>query len=138
MDESDLNRIEDALGRSLPNTFRNVMLNFPQKLIDAATMTDPDGNEFIDSMMITPNAEYILERNAECRRDPDWPNHYVPIGDNGCGEDYSVDVSDERCPVYKSGPHNDAMANGPGEDGYFERVSSDLQKWVHALAKRAE
>ena len=128
MNESDLARIETALGISLPTVFSNVMLHFPQVLIDEATMTDPDGNEFIDSMMITPDADYIIERTEEWRRDPDWPNNYLLIGDNGCGEDYSVDVSNDRCPVYESGPHNDAMANGPGEDGYFERVSDDLQK----------
>jgi hypothetical protein len=138
MNETELNRIEDALGRSLPATFRNVMLNFPQKLIEAATMTDPDGNEFIDSMMITPNADYIIGGIKARRHQADWPKDYLVVGDNGCGDDFSVDVSKENCPVFMSGPHNDAMASGPSEEGYFEQISDDLQRWVDGLANRAD
>lgn len=137
MNESDLDRVETALGQPLPAAFRSVMLNFPQALIDAATMTDPDGNEFVDNMMITPNADYIIAGINARRRDADWPDHLVVVGDNGCGDDFSVDISRESCPVYMSGPHNDAMAVGPEEDGYFEQVSDDLKLWVDSLAGRA-
>ena len=60
MNEDNLRRIEDALGRPLPTAFRQVMLNFPQSLIDAARMTDPDSNEFMDEMMISLDAESLL------------------------------------------------------------------------------
>jgi|GEM_PF-6759004 len=135
MNDADLKRIEIAVGRSLPNGFRSVMLNFPQKLIAAATLTDADGNEFIESMMITPNADYIIAGIDDRRHDPDWPKNYVVIGDNGCGEEFSVDISIERCPVFMSGPHNDARASGPSEDGYFTQLSSDVQSWVSALVE---
>jgi hypothetical protein len=134
MTEADLQRIEDALGRPLPDAFRHVMLNFPQVLIDAATMTDPDGNEFLDSMMISPDADAIIAGIAE--REPGWPASYVIVGENGCGEVYSVDVAKETCPVYQSGPHNDAGASHPGEEGYFEQVSPDLETWVRRLVSQ--
>jgi hypothetical protein len=131
MNEDDLRRIEAQLGRPLPRAFRRVMLNFPKELLDAATMTDPDGNEFRDEMMISPDAESILAGILD--REPCWPETYVVVGANGCGEVYSVDIADEACPVYESGPHNGAGAAGPTEDGYFERVSDDLEGWVRHL-----
>ena len=137
MTENDLERIADAPGHPLPSVFKEVMLKFPQSLIDAATMTDPEGNEFVDSMMITPNADYII-RGIEVREvESDWPNSMVGVGDNGCGDEFNVDMSEESCPVYMSGPHNDAMASGPAEEGYFEKISDDLRGWVAALADRA-
>jgi hypothetical protein len=131
MTEDDLRRIENQLGCPLPAAFRRVMLNFPQELIDAATMTDPDGNEFCDEMMISPDADYIVA--GITNRDPDWPETYITVGANGFGEEYSVDIADEACPVYESGPHNDAGAAFPNEDGYFQRVSDDLEGWVQHL-----
>jgi hypothetical protein len=136
MKEDDLERIEDAIGHPLPRAFRYVMLNFPQELIDAARMTDPDGNEFLDCMMISPDAEAIVAGIAE--REPGWPEHYIVVGENGCGEVYSVDGSQEECPVFESGPHNDAGASYPSEEGYFERVSKDLERWVRHLVKQAK
>lgn len=134
MNEKDLQRIEDQLGRPLPRAFRHVLLNFPQELINAATMTDPDGNEFRDEMMISPDAEAILAWMID--REPGWPETYVVVGGNGCGELYSVDIADEACPVYESGPHNIAGAAGPDEEGYFERVSDDLEGWVRRLVNQ--
>lgn len=134
MNEEDLQRIEAQLGRALPRTFRQVMLNFPQELIDAATMTDPHGNEFRDEMMISPDAEAILAGIID--REPGWPATYVVVGANGSGEVYSVDIADEACPVYESGPHNTAGAAGPDEEAYFERVSDNLERWVRHLVSQ--
>lgn len=134
MSEDDLRRIESALGRPLPRAFREVMLNFPQELIDAATLTDPDENEFRDEMLISPEPEAILAGIVE--REPGWPETYILVGANGCGEVYSVDIAEEACPVYESGPHNMAGAAGPDEDGYFERVSDDLEGWVRHLVSQ--
>jgi hypothetical protein len=136
MIESDLKRIEAALGHPLPQAFRNVMLNFPQALIDAATMTDPDGNEFVDCMLISNNPDSIIA--GIVGQQSDWPSNLIWVGENGCGEEYSVDISQESCPVYESGPHNDAGANGPAEDGYFEQVSADLEGWVKHLVNQAK
>ncbi len=135
MTDEDLQRIEAALGKPLPQTFRDVMKNFPQKLIDAAVMTDDLGEEFIDSMMISPDTERIVS-SIEAPAWPGWPKNLIRVGDNGCGEEYSVDISDEKCPVYESGPHNDAGASGPEEAGYFEKLSDDLASWVKYLASR--
>lgn len=60
------------------------------------------------------------------------------VGENGCGEEYSVDISDERCPVYESGTHNDAMAEGPDEEGYFEQIADELESWVKYLASQVK
>src|SRR6266516_4729351 len=100
MNQDDFRRIEEQLGRPLPRAFREVMLNFPQALIDAATLTDGDGNEFIDEMLISPNAEHILASIVQ--REPGWPKSDLIVGANGCGEVYSVDIADDACPVYES------------------------------------
>ena len=57
MTESDLERIAVVPGRPLPSAFKEMMLNLPQSLIDAAAMTGPDRNGSVDSMVITPNAD---------------------------------------------------------------------------------
>jgi len=137
MNEDGLERIEDALGHPLPRAFRHVMTTFPQELIDEAVKTGPDGERLTDVMMISPNVEAILAGIAHYQSEPGWPRHYVVVGENGCGEVYSVDVSQEKCPVFASGPHNDAGANSPSEEGYFEHVSADLRGWVASLVQQA-
>lgn len=138
MNEDDLKQIEDAIGHPLPQAFRNVMMTFPQALLEDAVITDGDGNEIIDDMMISPNVEAMLAGIAHYQSEPGWPRHYIVVGENGCGEVYSVDVSREECPVFVSGPHNDAGATSPAEDGYFDEVAADLQGWVAGLARRAK
>jgi hypothetical protein len=85
-------------------------------------------------MMISPDVEAILQNIA--RRQSDWPKNLMVVGDNGCGEEYSVDISTDACPVFESGPHNDAGAFGPDEEGYFEQVSGDLKGWVKHLVNQ--
>lgn len=136
INEADLQRIEEALGRPLPQVFRDVMLNFPQQLIDAATLTDNDGNEFLADMLISPNADRIINGIEWRRQEPGWPQNYIVVGDNGCGEEFSVDISQEKCPVWMSGPHNDAGASGPAKEGYFEQLSDELERWVRGLVDR--
>ena len=135
MNEDDLKRIEAVLGRSLPEAFRKVMLNFPQELIDAATMTDPYGNEFRDAMMISPDADAIIAGIES--REWDWPENLIVVGEDGCGETFSVDISEEKCPVYMSGPHT-GMAEFPSQEGYFEQVGGDLEGWVRHLVNQVD
>ena len=137
MNEEGLRRIEDALGRPLPQAFRHVMTTFPQELIDEAVKTGSDGEKRIDFMIISPDVEAILAGIAHYQSEPGWPRHYVVVGENGCGEVYSVDVSQQKCPVFASGPHNDAGAHSPSEEGYFEQVSADLRGWVASLVQQA-
>lgn len=137
MTKDELREIEAQLGYPFPQAFRRVMLNFPPELIAAATMTDSDGNEIVGDMMISPNAE-ALRAHVQQRKhlEPGWPESYIVVGGNGCGEVYSVNIADEACPVYESGPHNTAGAAGPWEPGYFERVSDNLEAWVRHLANQ--
>ena len=137
MNEEELQRIEDAIGLALPNAFREIMTRFPQALIDDATLSDGEGNEFIGDMMISPNVEAILAGITHYRSEPGWPKNYIVVGENGCGEIYSIDVSQEQCPVYVSSPHNEAGANSPHEEGYFNELSKDLKGWVKGLVQRA-
>ena len=46
---------------------------------------------------------------------------------------FCIDTADENCPVYLFGPHNDAMAAGPDEEGFFELLSADFKEWVDNL-----
>lgn len=138
MTESDLNRIEEALGHRLPSVFRNAMLKFPQQLIDAATTTDVDGNEFIDCMPISSSVEAILAGIAHYQSSElGWPKQHLVVGENGCGEVYSVDISQESCPVFVSGPHNDSGATSPDECGYFGQVAAGLEQWLSGLVQQA-
>ncbi|MFO0882613.1 MAG: SMI1/KNR4 family protein [Pirellulales bacterium] len=139
MTEGELHQVEEALGHRLPPEFREVMLNFPQALIDAATMTDPDGNEFMDCMLISPNVDALLAAIAHYQSsESGWPKQYIVVGENGCGEVYSIDTSKGDCPVFVSGPHNDAGAASPDEEGYFEQVAPGVEQWVRGLVRTAD
>lgn len=118
MTEQDLQRIEEAIDRPVSQAYRRFMLDPPAKLgVAMELLCDPDGIlEFHRSGVTT-----------------DWPANQLALGDNGCGDVYSIDLDDERGAVYLSGPHSGY--DSPQEDGYFEHVFDTLQEFSDHLIR---
>jgi hypothetical protein len=121
MTEQDLQRIEHEIGRPVSVQFRLFMRNPPSELGDAA--------EFIS------DADSIIEFNRSGAT-AGWPANQLGLGDNGCGDVYSIDLDDERGAVYFSGPHSGY--DSPEEDGYFEKVFDTLQEFSRHLIRLRE
>jgi hypothetical protein len=84
MTAADIAEIEGALGFRLPNCYRAVVLNYPKALADTEA---PDFGLFD-----TPAA--VIDANLEVRKNgyfgQPWPDEYVIIGENGCGDYYVI------------------------------------------------
>jgi hypothetical protein len=91
MTEQDLLRIEDAIGRPVSKAFRQFMLHPPSQLGMAM------------ELLCDPNAVIEFNRSGATA---DWPENQLGLGDNGCGDVYSIDLDDPRGAVYLSGPHS--------------------------------
>jgi len=84
MTAADIAEIEEALGFILPDSYRAVVLNYPEALAETEA---PDFGLFD-----TPTA--VIDTNLEVRRNgyfgEPWPDQYVIIGENGCGDYYVI------------------------------------------------
>ena len=118
MTEQDVQRIEGAIGRPVSVAFRQFMLNPPSELgAVPELLCDADG---------------IIEFNRSAATLA-WPAHQLGLGENGCGDVYSVDLDDERGAVYLSGPHSGYES--PEADGYFERAFETLHQFSQHLIR---
>ncbi|MBB3210745.1 hypothetical protein FHS27_006593 [Rhodopirellula rubra] len=102
MTESDIASIEDETGLVLPAAYRNTLLNYPQPLIDAGDEhgQGPENYELYNNLKPLRIANcYESEYDDHC------PDSFFFIGDNGCGEAFAIDTSDDSCPVYVFSPH---------------------------------
>lgn len=128
MTETEIQELETATGCILPAAYRELLLNYPQRLLDlAATL----GVEELE--LLTHNQQSLIRMNvdqAEYVR-MFFPPHYFVIGENGNGDVYAIDTESPAGSVYMGGPHHgeypeDAAGNPlPDADslqGYVEYV----------------
>ena len=84
MTSDDIATIELALGFSLPQPYVDVVTNYPTALADTEA---PDFGLFDDPSL-------VIDANRIVRDDgyfgEQWPDQYVIIGENGCGDYYVV------------------------------------------------
>lgn len=121
MTEQDLQRIEQATGRPVSVPFREFMLNPPPELGDTEALLC--------------KADDIVEFNRRGAT-ADWPANQLGLGDNGCGDVYSIDLDDPHGAIYLSGPHS--AYESPEENGYFEKVFDTLQEFSRHLIRMRE
>ena len=89
MTSEDLDRIESALGITLPASYRRRVSPFP--IPAAADNTD---------LGLWDDADRLIAYNRELRRGapggvPPWPSHFFAIGDPGDGSPFALDLRDE-------------------------------------------
>jgi len=102
----DIKRIEKETGLRFPNPYIDVVTNYPVELLD----TDAPDFGLLD------DPDEIIEENNDVRENgyfgEKWPERYLIIGKNGCGdyyvttpdsEDFSIGFSDHEemaCNLY--------------------------------------
>lgn len=82
MTVTEVQEIERLLGLALPRHYVEMVVNYPSALL---------GTEAEDfGLLNTPEA--VVEQNTEVRNGPfygaKWPDRYLVIGENGCGDLY--------------------------------------------------
>lgn len=90
MKPEDIQLIETALGLKLPDSYVEVVLNYPcPEIADVC-----ESGLFSDPL-------WVIQVNQEHRRGGwfgmDWPPHFFAIGDDGCGDTYFMVIGkDDR------------------------------------------
>ena len=92
MTEGDVQKIEAAIGKKLPQSYKNILLNYPPEL------TEPIGDdEPINAVILPDNVEQIVSNNTGSGIDIYLrPTSKIIIGSDGCGNDFFIDNVDEK------------------------------------------
>jgi SMI1-KNR4 cell-wall len=101
MIEMDIALLETELGVVLPGHYRDFLRNYPQTLIDAR-LNLGWSKESPTDRQLNNNPHKLVELNKNVRLpgtpwvgedgEP-WPDNYFVIGDDQCGNYYSVDLN---------------------------------------------
>ena len=102
MNKSDIDKIESETGLKLPTSYIEVVTNYPAELLN----TDAKDFGLLD------DPEVIIEENQSVRTNgyfgEKWPERYIIIGINGCGDYY---VTTSECKDFEIGfADHEAMA----------------------------
>ncbi len=125
MTPEDANRIEDALGISLPHDYRQLLLNYPV-VYDRGTK---HGDLWDD-------ADAIIKRNEELRSKRKsfgteyeaLPNQYLFVGDDGGGWQHLIDLQTDP-PIVHVMEFEAIGTISPATDGDGDPQS--LRDWFH-------
>ena len=93
MNQVEIESIEEKTGIKLPESYKQVLLNYPKELL---------GTEAEDFGLLS-DAEVIIEENIEVRSNgyfgEAWPGRYFIIGQNGCGDYYVINHENQEFSV---------------------------------------
>lgn len=87
MSEQDVATIETQLNKVLPNSYRNLLLNYPTELIGLGSPAND-----VDGYSLKNNAKEIIELNKFI---PGLPDFYICIGEDGCGNFFLINLKNE-------------------------------------------
>ncbi len=84
MTPNDIRRVEKETGLDFPKCYVDVIVNYPMELLDTdapdfGLLNDPD--EIIEENLTVRENGYFGEK---------WPERYLIIGKNGCGDYYVI------------------------------------------------
>ena len=90
MKDSDFLQIETELDIQLPDSYRSFLSNYPE-----------EADEDIKSSILISDAKQLVTENLLHRQHGwfgfDWPEHYLVVGNSGCGDTYFMVLGkDER------------------------------------------
>lgn len=98
-------RLTDLMGFAPPDSYLNVLQNYPSVLMYAMrALDDSDAEGTVADVEFMSSLESVLALNCEARSDalvqPDgvellWPEQFMIIGETGSGDYYCIDVLDE-------------------------------------------
>lgn len=87
-----LNNIEEVLGVELPDDYKNLITNYPKKLLAKGF------NAAEVELLKSPDK--IVELNKYVQGILDIESSFFLIGESGCGDYYFIDLDEEDSPVY--------------------------------------
>lgn len=99
MTAADLQRLEKAIGRSMPQPIRDFFLNFPPGLRTPDEQRDADYSDF----ELTDDVEALITINTDGPWRvwlPEAGPSFFALGSGGCGETWWVDLDSEKGIVY--------------------------------------
>ena len=99
MTTADLQRLEKAIGRSMPQAVREFFLNFPPALRVADEDRDPDDSDF----ELTDDVDALIAMNSDGPQRvwlPEAGPNFFALGSGGCGETWWVDLDSDNGTVY--------------------------------------
>ena len=119
MTSTELQRLETALGRSLPQTVRDFFLHFPPGLRIPEEDRDPDDSNF----ELTDDVDALITMNTDGPYRvwlPEAGPNFFALGCGGCGETWWVDLDSENGTVYFAdagtyAEHSDHVADSLAE-----------------------
>ena len=127
MTADDLARIEEALGISLPASYKAAVSPFP---VPAAA-----GNR---DLAVWDNPEQLIAFNRELRQGGSggvkpWPAHFYAMGHPGDGSPFALDLSAgdavwwaDHCHLDNPGTSKEAEAFGPWAAEYFRVLREEM------------
>ena len=121
MTRAELDRIEAALGISLPRDYREFMGRYPF-----------GEDSLAQDCAIPDDAERVIELNLLFLREGffgvEWPAHFFCFGENGFGDALYLDLSLDSSPVFIA----------EHETGEFVVEAPSLQAFADDLAREEE
>ncbi len=127
MDIADIEEIETHSGVKLPQRYRDILLNYPQQLLDLNDEFDTGPEHF----QLFREKSKLLFYNPKGRNWETWRPEYFVIGENGCGETFVIDTSDPAAPVYVYSNHVGEFDGT--EDGRAGQLCSCIEEWVDEI-----
>lgn len=138
MKKSDLNAIEKALQVDLPGYYKEFVLRFPKRLLEARRKMTW-GEESPTDLEFLNQAKEIIRLNREVRDGEDmvetaddsykpWPETHFVIGHDHCGNYYAINIRRKSQAVLFFVP----------ETARFEKVASSLNQFVDQLLNQVD
>ena len=90
MTEGEINGIEVALGKKLPLSYKNILLNFPPDLNEPINDDEP-----ISAVLLPYDAKEIISSNLWHEKDLRNTTKII-IGSDGCGNEFLIDTVDQK------------------------------------------
>lgn len=93
MTPTDIEKIEKETGLKLPQGYIDIVTHYPAELLDS------DAADF----GLLDDPDVIIEENISVRKSgyfgEKWPDHYLIIGQNGCGDYYVTNLNSNEFSV---------------------------------------
>ena len=90
MTEKDIREIETDIGKKLPTSYKSLLLNYPQELLDEAGKY-----QIMFGFILPAIKENIIRINKQATKNGFTEESRIVIGEDGCGGYYFIDLTDE-------------------------------------------
>lgn len=127
MTNDDIADIERETGRKLPQSYVDILQNYPPSLVDP----NDKWEQSTPYMELYRDKPKLIAHNPKGEPDlENWRHTFFVIGDNGCGEFFVIDTAKPHAPVYVYSNHIGEFE--PDEDDDANDCEWDGSPFPHA------